>query len=106
MRLPCPLCGDRDLNEFVYRGDATVERPTPADQENTFSEYVHLRHNKAGWHREFWYHDGGCGAWLVVERNTLTHEVAGCELAASRNKSPAGAGGSDNPRGQSRRDQS
>ena len=27
MRINCPLCGDRPLEEFVYRGDATVTRP-------------------------------------------------------------------------------
>ena len=30
MRIPCPLCGDRDLSEFAYLGDATLTRPDPS----------------------------------------------------------------------------
>ena len=28
MRIKCPYCGERALEEFTYRGDATVTRPT------------------------------------------------------------------------------
>ena len=27
MRIKCPYCGERALEEFTYRGDATVTRP-------------------------------------------------------------------------------
>ena len=27
MRIPCPFCGDRELDEFTYLGDASVQRP-------------------------------------------------------------------------------
>ena len=30
MRIPCPFCGDRDVQEFTYLGDATVARPDRA----------------------------------------------------------------------------
>lgn len=85
MRLPCPVCGERDHSEFVYRGDATVKRPAyegPQSQ-HAFHEYVHLRDNPAGWHHELWYHELGCRSWIVVERNTLTHEVRGAVLASA-----------------------
>jgi len=36
-----------------------------------------------------WYHETGCGAWVVVTRNTVTHEVLSCELA--RDAKEAGA---------------
>ena len=29
MRIDCPHCGSRDIQEFVYRGDASVLRPDP-----------------------------------------------------------------------------
>ena len=29
MRIPCPYCGERDVREFTYLGDATLERPDP-----------------------------------------------------------------------------
>ena len=85
MRLPCPHCGERDISEFVYRGDATVKRPDPLapDAARLFHEYVHLRANPAGWHHDLWYHEGGCRSWIVVDRNTLTHEVRGAELASA-----------------------
>ena len=31
MRLPCPYCGDRDAQEFSYRGDAGPRRPEGED---------------------------------------------------------------------------
>ena len=31
MRIPCPFCGERDVHEFTYLGDATLERPDPAE---------------------------------------------------------------------------
>jgi sarcosine oxidase subunit delta len=30
---------------------------------------------------EYWHHSGGCRSWLVVERNTLTHEIFGSQTA-------------------------
>jgi len=97
MRLPCPLCGLRDHGEFVYRGDATVVRPDPdaPGARRAFHEFVHLRDNPAGWHREHWYHEGGCRSWIVVERNTLTHEVRGAVTAAQftlERRAPTSAG--------------
>jgi sarcosine oxidase subunit delta len=36
--------------------------------------------------RDLWYHEAGCAQWLVVTRNTVTHEIAGVELVAERVK--------------------
>ncbi len=86
MRIPCPLCGERDSKEFSILGDATVKRPDPdgPDAAGEFFDYVYLRDNPAGTHCELWFHEAGCRQWLVVTRNTLTHEVAGAELSAGR----------------------
>jgi heterotetrameric sarcosine oxidase delta subunit len=77
MRITCPHCGPRDLREFSYLGDGTVERPDPnaANAIELFTQYVYLRNNTVGPHTEFWYHGGGCQVWLVVKRDTLTHEI-------------------------------
>ncbi len=75
MRLTCPHCGSRGLEEFSYRGDATVQRPALEAPEENWVAYVYLRDNPCGAHRELWYHGAGCRAWLVVERDTLTHVV-------------------------------
>jgi sarcosine oxidase subunit delta len=42
---------------------------------------VHNRDNPAGETRDLWQHEAGCGAWLVVRRNTLTHEIYEVTLA-------------------------
>jgi heterotetrameric sarcosine oxidase delta subunit len=81
MRLDCPHCGSRDLREFSYRG-AFLKRPDPKPGEGAWDDYLHLRDNPAGPTRDLWYHEGGCGAWLVVNRNTVTHAITQVELAS------------------------
>lgn len=87
-----PLLGPRDSSEFVYLGDAALmNRPTwrgkDANAEQTaasiqqYHDYIHLRENNAGEHQELWYHYHGDRSWLVVTRNTVTHEVLQVELA-------------------------
>ena len=44
-------------------------------------DYVYLRDNPAGVHRELWQHIHGCRSWLVVTRNTRDHTIAGAEPA-------------------------
>jgi methylglutamate dehydrogenase subunit B len=75
MRIGCPHCGERDLREFSYLGDASVQRPDPQalDALGHFTAYVYFRDNPAGPHRELWYH-GACQAWLVLTRDTRNHE--------------------------------
>lgn len=80
MRIPCPFCGERTHAEFTYLGDAGHTRPTPTagpPDPTLFVDYVYMRANPAGWHKEWWQHTGGCRAWLVVERNVTTHEMRG-----------------------------
>jgi methylglutamate dehydrogenase subunit B len=91
MRIVCPHCGERDLREFSYLGDASVVRPDPsaADARERFVDYVYLRDNPAGPHREYWYHGMGCQAWLVVTRDTLTHQVLAVESLKVRAHSGA-----------------
>jgi methylglutamate dehydrogenase subunit B len=80
MRITCPVCGERDRREFSVRGTA-LARPDPSADLSVWDEYLHLRDNPAGETREFWYHEFGCSAWIVVTRDTVSHEVLGCELA-------------------------
>lgn len=87
MLIPHPLLGLRDAQEFTYLGDANLlNRPqgmTDAGlaEPQVFNDYVYLRDNPAGTHRELWFHEQGDRSWLIVTRNTLTHEILGAELA-------------------------
>lgn len=77
MRIKCPFCGERGNDEFSYLGDASVVRPDPSapDAADAFYAFAYERRNVAGPTQELWYHSAGCHAWLVVTRDTRTHEI-------------------------------
>jgi sarcosine oxidase subunit delta len=84
-----PLLGLRDAEEFTYLGDAKLlNRPdaTSDTAEEEFAAYVFERENPAGLHRELWFHEYGDRSWIVVTRNTLTHEIVSTELASIATK--------------------
>ena len=89
MIIPHPLLGPRDASEFAYLGDASlIDRPDVAVTEGETQEaseqlidYVYTRDNPRGVHRELWYHEMGDRSWLVVTRDTGTHEIISVELA-------------------------
>jgi sarcosine oxidase subunit delta len=82
MRLTCPLCGERDLREFAYRGSAKLlARPAGDAGAGAFHDYLNLRDNPAGPNPELWQHAGGCRAWLRVVRDTRDHRVLEVALA-------------------------
>ena len=79
-----PLLGPRDAAEFIYLGDASlINRPDWKSKNATeeYYEYLYLRDNPAGEIHELWFHEHGDRTWLVVTRNTLTHEITNVELA-------------------------
>jgi sarcosine oxidase subunit delta len=79
-----PLLGPRDAQEFVYLGDAAlIQRPDGMAEgaQDAYHNYLYLRDNPAGEHRELWYHEQGDRSWLVVTRNTLSHAITSVELA-------------------------
>jgi heterotetrameric sarcosine oxidase delta subunit len=77
MLINCPHCGTRPVEEFAFLGDARPRRPTsiePSSIEQWF-DYVYLRDNPKGRFDEYVQHAGGCRSWLVVTRDTATHEI-------------------------------
>jgi len=84
MRITCPHCGPRTSEEFSYLGDATKQRPEGTLQGTIdvklWNDYVHLRANPHGTHRELWQH-GPCRTWLVVTRDVTTHQIFEVESA-------------------------
>ncbi|MCZ4283059.1 sarcosine oxidase subunit delta [Kiloniella laminariae] len=87
MRIPCPLCGERPLEEFTYRGDAKVKRPDHDAPIEDWVGYVYVRDNPKGDHQEHWRHSGGCGSWLTVNRNTVSHIINSVEEARQTEES-------------------
>jgi sarcosine oxidase subunit delta len=79
-----PLLGPRDSAEFTYLGDASLlDRPDWQSEtaDAAFFSYQYMRDNPAGLHRELWYHEAGDRSWLVVTRDTVTHEITDVKLA-------------------------
>lgn len=79
-----PLLGPRDAAEFTYLGRADlINRPDPAAENavEAFHDWLYLTDNPAGVHRELWYHEQGDRSWLVVTRDTRTHDITNVELA-------------------------
>jgi sarcosine oxidase subunit delta len=83
MRIACPHCGTRGLEEFLYHGDASVTRPRDGGAAPTeaWTDYVYFRDNGNGVQSELWYHAAGCHAWLVVARDLKSHEILNVEAA-------------------------
>jgi sarcosine oxidase subunit delta len=65
----------------VHHGDAAPRRPQADEPDAAFHDYVYLRDNPAGPCRELWFHAAGCHSWLVVERDTRTHEIRSVTFA-------------------------
>jgi heterotetrameric sarcosine oxidase delta subunit len=70
----CPHCGARPKEEFSIKG-AALTRPTPESSEEAWFDYVFQRQNPRGVHDEYWHHTSGCRRWLVVSRDTVSHET-------------------------------
>ena len=80
----CPYCGDCDVTDFSYGGDATLQRPAADARFDDWYDYVYLRSNPKGVHDEYWHHVAGCRQWLKVRRDTVTHAIlATCAADAS-----------------------
>jgi len=78
----CPHCGVRPKEEFTIKGDAGPRRPAAEASDKEWSDYVFIRDNRVGRHKELWHHASGCRRWLVVERDTISHQVFAVSDAA------------------------
>jgi len=85
----CPWCGDRPETEYLYGADATKTRPAPDAGADAWHDFVYLRDNPRGPHREYWQHSAGCRRWLIVTRNTLTMEITAVEDAGGKSGAAA-----------------
>lgn len=76
--IACPWCGLRAESEFICAGEAQPPRPRDPNtlSDDEWANVVVMRENRRGLHAERWWHARGCGSWLLVERDTLTHRIA------------------------------
>ena len=78
LRIPCPYCGEaRSQEEFSYAGEAHIRRPPNPDavSDREWGDYLHLRNNPRGPHREMWVHAAGCRRYFNVLRDTVSYEI-------------------------------
>ena len=81
IRIPCPFCGERDHSEFSYGGDGSIVYPALDAPLEQWVEAVFQRENIRGVQTESWQHVSGCRQWLLVERDTMTHEIHSVKAA-------------------------
>jgi sarcosine oxidase subunit delta len=76
--IECPWCGERDQAEFSYGGEAGIVRPADPDALNDveWADYLFMRKNPRGLHKELWNHAHGCRRWFVAERDTVSYKIA------------------------------
>jgi sarcosine oxidase subunit delta len=72
LKIPCPRCGERAFQEFVFGGEE--HEPMTADPSEDFRR-VYLRENVAGPQRERWFHAAGCRRWCTITRDTRTNRI-------------------------------
>jgi len=76
MRIHCPHCGERDVSEFRYGGDASRKRPEHGTGSMAdWHDYYFLFDNPKGPHLEHWQHVLGCRTWFTLKRDTATNTI-------------------------------
>lgn len=73
--IDCPHCGSRPTSEFAPRGEVPPPRPDDDAPLARWVDYAYLRTNPKGVLAEHWHHVQACRRWLIVTRNTVTHEI-------------------------------
>ena len=66
----------RPESDFSYGGEAHIARPARPDglTDEEWGDYLFMRKNPRGPHREQWCHSAGCRRWFNVERDTVSYE--------------------------------
>ena len=76
IRLNCPNCGLRNVQEFRYGGEYNPRPKRPLETADAeWADYIFMRDNRLGRQKEWWYHRAGCGIWFLAERHTKRNEV-------------------------------
>ena len=74
LRIDCPHCGRRPVEEFFYgeipRVPDSITDPDERDLDRAF-----MHENAEGPVEERWFHAFGCRRWMTVRRDTRTDWV-------------------------------
>ena len=75
LQITCPWCGPRAESEFSCGGEAHIARPLDTDalSDEQWGDYLFMRKNPKGLHREQWLHASGCRRWFNAERHTVSY---------------------------------
>ena len=74
LRIPCPHCGVRAIEEFVY-GETPDTPAQITDQDARDVDRAFMHSNTDGLVTERWFHAFGCRRWLTLQRDTRTNDV-------------------------------
>ena len=90
--IECPWCGLRDETEFNCVGEAHIERPLETEKlsDEEWADYLFMRNNPKGKHREQWLHAAGCRRYFNAERDTVTYRISGTYKIGEQAPSEAG----------------
>lgn len=75
--IPCPFCGPRNESEFMHGGPAKKPRPKDPDAVDAaeWVDYLTVPDNPMGPVAEKWWHVRGCGQWVTIWRDTVSHDI-------------------------------
>src|SRR5580658_4480502 len=90
--IECPWCGPRAESEFSCGGEADIARPLETEKltDEEWGDYLFMRKNPRGVHREQWLHTQGCRRWFISQTR---HQRRSRGQQAMSQKDRLGAGG-------------
>jgi sarcosine oxidase subunit delta len=103
--IECPWCGPRAESEFTCGGEAGIARPLDTDDlsDRVWGDYLFMRKNARGVHREQWMHAQGCRRWFIATRDTVSYQMLGYDsFAVPSSQTAADAGPDDAHEGKQR----
>lgn len=74
IHIPCPNCGSRPIQEFVY-GEIPVVPNEIVDADARDVDRAFMRNNPEGPATERWFHVYGCRRWLTLRRDTRNDRI-------------------------------
>ena len=73
LRIPCPTCGTRSIEEWVH-GEIFAVPEAVVDARDREIDRSFFHNNSEGVVEEAWFHLYGCRRWIRVRRDTRTDE--------------------------------